>query len=348
MASSSVQNNPALPAGAENKSVFSGSLAVSVGVVENDAEAYINSGAQVDALGTLTVESEALNDFSLSYFNNLYDSLTEATYTTNSGIVQVQPDQTVQVENGYQGGGVAGDWYTYDGSTPATINLGTTDYATDSNWSVTTPEQIAKNFAANLMTYLTGDFGVGENIFDTESQATASGDKVAVAGAVTVLDVQNTSKATIMSGAEINQLSGYSTNPGSVVVQAQSDNESANLVGNINLPYIDITQAFEKKYDQLKEGLAPSAGVSGSNAVGASLLVTIGGDDTEAVIEDGAKVNASSLYVDGLTNVLGVELGASGGTATNVGVVGLFNVNFIGDTTLAQIQDGTTINVGSG
>jgi len=347
MASSSVQNNPALPKGAENKSVFSGSVAVSVGYVENDAEAYINSGAQVNALDTLTVESEALNDFSLSYLINLYDSLTEANYNTDSGIVQVQPNQTVQVESGYQDGGVVGDWYTYTGSTPATINLGTTDYTTG-DWSVTTPEQIAKNFATTLMPYLTGDFGVGEDIFNSESQATASGDKVAVAGAVTVLDVQNTSKATIMSGAEINQLSGYSTNPGSVVVQAQSDNESANLVGNINLPYIDITQAFEKKYDKLKEGLAPSAGVSGSNAVGASLLVTIGGDDTEAVIEDGAKVNASSLYVDGLTNVLGVELGASGGTATNVGVVGLFNVNFIGDTTLAQIQDGTTINVGSG
>jgi hypothetical protein len=113
-ASSSTANNP--DTAANNKSNFSGSVAISFGYNANDAQAYINTGARVDALQTITVQSQALNDFSIAFGMNLYDALTETpTYTTSTGSdwKSVQSGATptiVQVANGYTGGGDPGYW----------------------------------------------------------------------------------------------------------------------------------------------------------------------------------------------------------------------------------------------
>ena len=54
-----------------------------MGVLKNDADAYINDNAVVDAAGTLTVQAQALSDVGWSWGRNLYDALHEqATYTT--------------------------------------------------------------------------------------------------------------------------------------------------------------------------------------------------------------------------------------------------------------------------
>ncbi|MFY9853446.1 MAG: hypothetical protein WAK26_06165, partial [Terracidiphilus sp.] len=344
-ASSSVANNPNT-AKSDNTSSFSGSVSIAVGYVANSAQAYINTGAQVDSPLTITVESQALNDFSLAYGLNLYDAIDQsANFNTSDGTVNILTGQTVEVESGYANGGQVGYWYTYEGPDIDGLNLGNIDYANNSQWVAVNPVELkAKAFATALTGYLTGDYGVGENIFSTSSQSTASGEQLAVAGAITFLDVQNTSLATIYNGAEINQTIGIS-NAGNVIVQAQSDNQSVNLIGNLNLPSTDITKLFAGKSGVLS---GFSSGAAGDDSVGASVLLSISGDNTQAVIQDGAKVNASSLDVDAETNVLEVGLGVSGGTATNVGFIGTASANYVNDTTLAQIQNGTFIDVGSG
>jgi hypothetical protein len=242
-------------------------------------------------------------------------------------------------------------WYTYtpQGTVPAgSTDLDTIDYATNPNWTATSPaEQRATDTFTQLMNYAMGDFGVGEVLFGTMTQATADGKTLSVAGSVTFLGVLNTSKATIMKGALINQNTA-SSNPGSVVVQALSTNQSVNFIGNINLPTLDITSDKLKDFwSSLHGGSGSTAGDEGT-AVGASLLFSLYGDDTEAVIQSGAKVNAYSLYVDAETNVLGIGIGASGGGSGNVGILGTASANYVNDTTLAQIQSGAVINVGNG
>jgi hypothetical protein len=128
-----------------------------------------------------------------------------------------------------------------------------------------------------------------------------------------------------------------------VIVQALSSNQSVNFIGNINIPgCVDITSGSGK---ELKDTFFGGAGTKGKDAVGASLLFSLYGDNTEAVIQSGATVYADSLFVDAEAAELGVGIGASGGKADSVGVLGTVSVNYVNDTTLAQIQSGSTITV---
>ena len=357
-ASSSVSNNPE-PVEGKSTTDSAASIGISFGYVANNAQAYINKDAQVDALGNIAVQSQALNNYT-AFYKAIEGTIDEqATYTASSGAgaqtVAVIPGQTVQLASGYTGGGDPGYWYTYtppQGTTPPpTQNINTIDYATNSNWTATPPaEQKTMDTLAQLSNYIMGDWGVGEVLFTTMSQATAEGKTIGAAGAVTFLDVQNTSDATIVSGAKINQnlntlypVVGATPPPGSVIVQALSSNQSVNFIGNINIPgCVDITSGSGK---ELKDTFFGGAGTKGKDAVGASLLFSLYGDNTEAVIQSGATVYADSLFVDAEAAELGVGIGASGGKADSVGVLGTVSVNYVNDTTLAQIQSGSTITV---
>jgi hypothetical protein len=98
---------------------FDGSVAVAVGEYTNTANSSIGAGATVDAGASLSVTSEALNDYQLLFGINLYQAATQTPTDTTSqqgaNDVTVNPNDIVQVDDNHNGPGNVGDWYQYIG-----------------------------------------------------------------------------------------------------------------------------------------------------------------------------------------------------------------------------------------
>src|SRR5207249_4621605 len=119
---------------------FAGSVAVAIGLYTNTVNSYIDSGATVDAGGSLSVTTEALNDWQLPYLVNLYQSATaQPTYKTGdpgAKAQQVNYGDIVEVDDQWDGALVSlldkvtrlGHWYQYVGPGSLTLDLTKEDY----------------------------------------------------------------------------------------------------------------------------------------------------------------------------------------------------------------------------
>ena len=166
--------------------------------------------------------------------------------------------------------------------------------------------------------------------------------------AVTVLELQNDAEATIRSGAQINQETDQTNGDQKVVVEAISHNQTINLGGNIALPSIGTKP--KGKYLLLPDLNKPGGGSvaeKGKGAVGATVLVFDFRNTTIAKIESGVDL-LDSLKVTAESNVINGVLSGSGGKAGKVAFNGVVVINLLTNTTIAQIADGATIDVGSG
>ena len=156
-AQSSAQSNPDVES-QYSTSAVSGSVALSVGIYRNDARASIGAGAAVDAAGSISVRSETLNDYTLSWFTNLIDPwLEKANYTTEDvvQVVKVHTGELVEVRDNHIGGGDVGTWYEYLGTTPKDITLATADLSDETLWLAINPTARKRDaFLVNLTTYL--------------------------------------------------------------------------------------------------------------------------------------------------------------------------------------------------
>ncbi|HRZ91728.1 MAG TPA: hypothetical protein P5022_02355, partial [Candidatus Paceibacterota bacterium] len=346
----------------KNTSVISGALAISIGVLKNDADACINDNAVVDAAGALTVQAQALSDVGWSWGKNLYDAIHEkATYTTEdeNSVVDVNPGDTVEFRANRTSGGDVGTWYEYSGSTVLhEVDLTAEDFTNEDRWEAVNPTaRKARNFVTLLSNYLTGDFGVGYFILNDGSQATASGEKLALAGAVGLLIANESADARIKSGARINQESHTSTEQ-DVVVQAISHGMATHIGGNINFPSVGADSGSLKEFAKAIEtsvvgekGWHSKFGMNSKTekgAVGFTIMGFIDMDTALATVEDGVQLHADSLWVDAETRVLSTGVAASGGDAGNVAVNGVVTFDVILNKTIAQIENGAAIDIGSG
>src|SRR5262249_8292932 len=92
----------------------------------------------------------------------------------------------------------------------------------------------------------------------------------------------------------------------------------------------------------------PGAGSEAEKAVGLSLLLTFYDDEVSAEIHDQARVKADSLAVDANNQVFEIAISASGGEAEQAGGFnGTFSYLQVDNTTLARIDDGAQVAVGS-
>ena len=160
--SSAAKKNPdATAESGANK--FAGSLAVAIGVYNNNAQAYINSDAEVDAKKALTVQAQALNDYQLKFGVNLVSPfLQQATFNTDDGAKLVKNGDIVEVRGGHVGNGDTGTWYKYIGAVPQrTIDLKNEDFSSTNNWESlgNAVGYISKNFVGNLTGYLNSNLG---------------------------------------------------------------------------------------------------------------------------------------------------------------------------------------------
>jgi len=355
-AGASAENNPdTTPTDGSSDSKFSGAAAVSVGIYNNDADAVINSGAVVDAVDDINVYAGALNDYEFVWGRNLYDVWTqEADYTTEDTGVTVLEGETVEVSDSYTGNGDKGTWYKYIGA----ADLHVDDFATDVDfsdetlWEAVNPLRYkGMQFVTLLTTYMGGDFGMGGWLGNSWTQATAAGEKLAVAGAVSYIELNGDADAIIKSGAQINQnVSGAGVRD--VVVQAVTLNEAVHLGGNIQLPGISSEPGEGKIQPKLSARYKPkdllgSSAEDGKGAVGATVMINSYNNNTTARIEEGVALYADSLLVDAETGTMNVAVGASGGQGGKVAFNGVVIVDVLDNQTISRIDAGADIVVGS-
>ncbi len=210
----------------------------------------------------------------------------------------------------------------------------------------------AKNVLSSFAGYLNNNLGLDKYVFDSWSQSTAGGgaSTLGAAASATILTLNHSSKAYIADHAQINQNSSLRSDQQTVTVQSFSVNESVNFSGNIQLPGVTSDATGTLKSSDSKKYFKASAGGSGTdnqNSVGASALILNYSNDVSAQIGKGVKLYADSLKVDAKTEVLSIDVVASGGEAKDKGFNATFGWTGIDNNTIAQINSGSTITVGN-
>jgi hypothetical protein len=348
--------------GGFKKSAAGAAVSVLYGNYANDAMAYIAGDADLDAKETITVSSAALNQIDpttlwganlAAPFNK--DNLQPGNKSSD-GTVLLDAGDTVEIDKPEHGD--EGATFEYIGPDGAAIDLANEDYADTLKWKeVDLGGDAAQSFIATLTTYLDGNLGLNNNLFDSWTQAVAAGQKtVSFGGAITVWNLTHDSAAEIRDGANINQdpdgvdpnapQGGFRTGDQNVVVEASSVNQAINLGGNFQT-LLDGLQAKPKKWTKDLRAYRPFGGGDTDGAVGATVLVFNYTNDAESKIEDNVRLFADSLHVDASNVVLGVGIGASGGKSKSFGLNGVVQLSTVENTTRAQIENDSQIVVGS-
>jgi len=346
---------------------FYGSVSVAIGIYTEDAQAFIASGAQVVAGGSLTVSAVTANDFTfaantgpldagnkIADFKSGVEKNSDGTWKSNPQVIET--GKIVEIQSGHpEGKGESGDWYKYIGTRPGTsIDLSQENFANTANWEhLGSPEHYkSKEVIRALTLYLDGNLGLDTYVFDSFSQSTATDADIAVALAVTVIDRTHISKAYIASGARINQdpNNAYRTGSQTVAVTASSIDEMVNAIGNLQLP--GVSGSTSKSYfidvSSFKKAVTEPAGSSAKkSAIGAVILVLDYSNTVIAEIDDGVTLYADSLQVAADNAVMNISVGASGGSSGNFAFNGVVVYQEIDNKTYAQIDNGATIVVGS-
>ncbi|MCK4502250.1 MAG: hypothetical protein KAU22_04390, partial [Desulfuromonadales bacterium] len=351
VAGSSVKNDATDVTAVDQKDAkFGGSVAIAVGVYNDNADAYISDHAAVDCAGALTVQAATLNQidpaglWGANLITPLLNSNTHATHNTDTeGLVTVKNGETVALTDNHTGAGMVGNWYEYIGSQPEKdFDLTITDFTDETQWqdNGSPITSIGLDYVANLMTYMNGNFGLVDSLVDSYTNAKADGQKLALAGALTILVNNHDATATIKTGAQINQNNtgtdgtNFQTGDRDVVVEAASVNHIISLVGNFSF---EITSFG-----------GGTKAADGGSAAGASLGLFLYNNSVAATIEEGVNLYADSLEVDANNETIAVLALISGGSADSVAFNGAFGANVVNNSTIAQIDNGSTIVVGSG
>ncbi|MEO0518743.1 MAG: DUF4347 domain-containing protein, partial [Cyanobacteria bacterium P01_A01_bin.116] len=199
-------------------------------------------------------------------------------------------------------------------------------------------------FSENLTGYLNGNLGLDKFAVDSWSQAIAAADtELAVAGAVTILDLTQTSKAFISESAKINQDKSLRSNANlqTVSVEATNINEAVHFSGTIDLPGL----VWNNKSSNVKFKTG-GVGTDGESSIGGAVLIVDYINDVTASIKAGATVYGDSVAVQAESKTLNVDVAASGGEAENFGFNGAGTWIYVDNSTTAQIEDGVTLTVG--
>ncbi|MDB4456384.1 hypothetical protein N9141_01325, partial [bacterium] len=345
-------------------------MAVSFAFVTNTAESYITDTAVVDVAGTLTVTSSILNEIdpNSSWGFNLVNAAKAENNTpdfvaaTETDPVSIFKNTTVDVNFSHgsesarsvenfvdaasRGTGDKVKRYRYIASTPLLAAvLKDLDYTDTTLWEDIgwIDNQKTENFVKTLTVY--GNLGLDYNLIDSWSQATGNGQKRLIMGALTFFQFDHKSKAVIKSGALINTDSDQLTTEDkqAVVVKAVNVNHMVNLSGNFKT--FGIQGVSNKKISQWRiKDMVQKPGAGGSlsgddaGAAGFGIGIYTMDNNTQAIIEEGATVNADSLEVDANNRVINVGFVASGVKAAAFGFAGTAASSVINNVTTASIK----------
>ncbi len=348
-------SQPANPKGGTTTgtTTFAGSVAVAIGLYTDTAKSYIDSGATVDAGTSLSVTSEALNDYQFAYLVNLYQAATQTpTFTTSesdAASVNVDPNNIVQVDNGHTAGGTVGDWYQYiGGATLPDVDLTTEDFtntALDRSRGRVGNSKPRVWFRISRPTWM----AVLGRITTLPTPGVKQRPRMAMPTLrwpVPSRCLKSIRRATPISVRSADQPGHRSdlSHEGARRIRPGYGNELFRRSGR-QCPSSGPCQQQSGIRNQRQQARRRSAGEASFGWC--SMLVLQYSDDDTATIDSGVKLYADSLDVDAETAVGNIDSLISGATSGNFGFIGVFSVVTVNDTTFSQIANGANITIGN-
>jgi hypothetical protein len=296
----------------------------------NGAQARIDAGADVAALGSIDVASKITDAPKISARafidsqkiseknpagNTKENSVSAAVvvgYYANDADAHIGADATVD----------AGGALTVESQTlvPLVIDWGGLQFFGDLR---------AGNYltaASDLAGVANSNFGLQNGVFTSWAQSNASGTKTAAAFSVDWLKFDNGSHAYIGAGAQVNQNTAYRSGTQFVAVRSQNLVEAANLAGVVGLTFFGAS--------------------GGDGGVGGGYLQVDYEGATTAQIYGGAHVFGDDLVVLADARTHNFSLAEAGGKANKLAIDGAFSLVQENNRTLARVDDGAVVETG--
>ncbi|MBW4598225.1 MAG: DUF4347 domain-containing protein [Calothrix sp. FI2-JRJ7] len=214
---------------------------------------------------------------------------------------------------------------------------------------------LAKDLQGTAGSFLDGKLGLTGLFLNsfTRSYGQAldanSDNNIAIAGSINVAIYNDTSKATIQSGARINQDTTYQTNNQSVDIAASTEMKLMNMTGifdiNLNENVINAAKGKDSWASVLNYG---ADGVR--KGAGGSLFVAVMDNDTFATVEDGVLIHAGAdgaLNVKGNADILHVSLTQAGSQGSDFALAGSIGFIYQNSNTHASLGTGVKVTGGS-
>ncbi len=328
--------------GASNSFVDQNGLSAAVVVANhrNEASATVGAGADLEALGDLSVLADTSDQQRLS----------AASETSQS---DDDPGSSGK-KNAASAAVIVGN---FDNVATATIAGGATAAANvDARGTLTvaartlTPYVITWpvleaiqddtfSLSAWLEAIPDSNLGIPDTFFNSWAQSSAEASDLALAGSVNLLDYDNWAKASIGEFARVNQDPDFfgvgDPAPGDVAVTAESEVVSVGLSGVANF-FLDAVS---------RKGINLFSTGGEKGGVGGSMLGSWYANTTQAWVDKGALVDADDLAVTASSDIIDVSIAVAGAKAGKYGFAGSFSSIDVDNDTLARIDDGATVDL---
>lgn len=233
--------------------------------------------------------------------------------------------------------------------------------SSDPRGSVDPSEYLRESGAEGWAYFMDGTFSFASNFFNTWVMSEAKGSQVGAGGSVAVTVYDNSSRAIIETGAQINQNLDEKFRSGSqsVTVDARTNLELLEVAGVASLNLTPAGALDAKKAlgmsNKLKSLVNPIGVEGASGGIGASFLFDMIDNDTIAEVQDGVAIHTGvpeegeegGLTVTATQKAFSFGLAQSGASASEFAIGGSFVGAVIDDTTHARLGgDGTTVTGG--
>lgn len=183
------------------------------------------------------------------------------------------------------------------------------------------------------------NLGIPDTFFNSWAQSSAEASDIALAGSVNLLDYDNWAKASIGEFARVNQDADFfqpgDPAPGDVAVTAESEVVSVGLSGVANF-FLDAVS---------KKGINLFSTGGDKGGVGGSMLGSWYANTTHAWIDKGAVVDARDVAVTATSDIIDVSIAVAGAKSGKYGFAGSFSSIDVDNDTLARIDDGATVDL---
>jgi len=313
---------------AATKVDVSGSLALSIN--SNTATAYIGGDATIRSHDNISITSTTSDNFRISSVCEAED----AQFTLGGAVAY--GDYTSEA-NAYIADGAdvtAGKTLEIKGETevPDRLEWANTPYFIEN------PSDVWALIEASTIDIESAIEGIFTSYVRCAATPADDG-KVAAAGSVNILTVENTARAYIGTGAQINQDTDYTSWLQTVTVTALTNIDTINIAGVFSFP--DFTVEPEEDDDG-----------DGQDQGGDSKKLSVGGSynevdylvNTYAYIKDDAKITAENIHVTADSTENAFVMSLAGGEAEDYGVNGAFSMTDMTTNTYAFIQDTASVD----
>lgn len=328
--------------GASNSFVDQNGLSAAVVVANhrNEASATVGAGADLEALGDLSILADTSDQQRLSAASETSQSDDDpgSSGKKNAASAAVIVGNFDNVATATVAGSVA-QAANVDARGTLTVAARTlTPYVI--TWPVLEAIQDDTfSLSAWLEAIPDSNLGIPDTFFNSWAQSSAEASDIALAGSVNLLDYDNWAKASIGEFARVNQDADFfkvgDPAPGDIAVTAESEVVSVGLSGVANF-FLDAVS---------RKGINLFSTGGEKGGVGGSMLGSWYANTTQAWIDKGALVDADDLAVTASSDIIDVSIAVAGAKAGKYGFAGSFSSIDVDNDTLARIDDGATVDL---